>query len=40
VRRRRIALSGVTVEVDTEHDDLARYLAAQLTRRRRGTRHA
>src|SRR3989442_11029494 len=29
VRRRRIALSGVTVEVETEHDDLGRYLAAQ-----------
>lgn len=29
MRRRRIALSGVTVEIETEHDDLARYLAAQ-----------
>ena len=29
MRRRRIALSGVTVEIETEHADLARYLAAQ-----------
>ena len=29
MHRRRIALSGVTVEIETEHDDLARYLAAQ-----------